>query len=89
MINIYYHRLHRRQPHKGGHHGDGRTVPQARKESLSNTLHFKEQQQDEKLFQFYPCEILLYTVCPGSSDPFYIISYYIKWVTTFWTHSKN
>ena len=21
------------------------------------------------------------TVCPGSSDPFYIVSYYIKWVT--------
>ena len=27
------------------------------------------------------------TVCPGSSDPFYIVSYYIKWVTTSWTHS--
>ena len=26
------------------------------------------------------------TVCPGSSDPFYLVSYYIKWVTTFWTH---
>ena len=28
-----------------------------------------------------------YTVCPGSSDPFYIVSYYINWVTTSWTHS--
>ena len=28
-----------------------------------------------------------YTVCPGSSDPFYIVSYYIKRVTTSWTHS--
>ena len=27
------------------------------------------------------------TVCPRSSDPFYIVSYYIKWVTTSWTHS--
>ena len=27
------------------------------------------------------------TVCPGSSDPFDIVSYYIKWVTTPWTHS--
>ena len=27
------------------------------------------------------------TVCPGSSDPFYIVGYYIKWVTTSWTHS--
>ena len=25
------------------------------------------------------------TVCPGSSDPFYIVTYYIKWVTTSWT----
>ena len=25
-------------------------------------------------------------MCPGSSDPFYIVSYYIKWVTTSWTH---
>ena len=28
-----------------------------------------------------------YTVCPGSSDPFYIVTYYIKWVTTSWTYS--
>ena len=27
------------------------------------------------------------TVCPRSSDPFYIVSYYIKWVTTSWTYS--
>ena len=27
------------------------------------------------------------TVCPGRSDPFFIVSYYIKWVTTSWTHS--
>ena len=27
------------------------------------------------------------TVCPGSSDPFYIVTYYIKWVTTSWTYS--
>ena len=26
------------------------------------------------------------TMCLRSSDPFYIVSYYIKWVTT-WTHS--
>ena len=30
---------------------------------------------------------LVYTVCPKSSDPFYIVSYYIKWVTTSLTHS--
>ena len=27
------------------------------------------------------------TVCPGSSDPFYILTYYIKWATTSWIHS--
>ena len=26
------------------------------------------------------------TVCPGSSDPFYIVTYYIKWVTTSWIY---
>ena len=29
------------------------------------------------------------TVCPGSSDLFYIVSYYIKWITTSWTHSTT
>ena len=29
------------------------------------------------------------TVCPGSSDPFYTVSYYIKWATTSWTHSST
>ena len=27
------------------------------------------------------------TACPRSSDPFYLLSYYIKWVTTSWTYS--
>ena len=27
----------------------------------------------------------IYTVCPRSSDQFYIVSYYIKWVSTSWT----
>ena len=31
--------------------------------------------------------ISVYTVCPRSSEPFYKVSYYIKWVTTSWTHS--
>ena len=25
------------------------------------------------------------TVCPRSSDPFYVVFNYIKWVTTSWT----
>ena len=28
-------------------------------------------------------------VCPRINDPFYIVTYYIKWVTTSWTHSIN
>ena len=28
-----------------------------------------------------------HTICPRSNDPFYIVIYYIKWVTTSWTHS--
>ena len=28
------------------------------------------------------------TVWPRSSDSFYIVTYYIKWVTTSWTYSK-
>ena len=28
------------------------------------------------------------TVCPRNSDPFYIVTYYIKGVTTSWTHSN-
>ena len=27
-----------------------------------------------------------YTICPRSSDSFFIVSYYIKWVTTSWSH---
>ena len=28
-----------------------------------------------------------YNAFPRSSDPIYIVSYYLKWVTTSWTHS--
>ena len=30
---------------------------------------------------------MLCTVCPRSSHPFHIVSYYMKWVTTSWTYS--
>ena len=33
------------------------------------------------------CIFLIHTVCPRSSDPFYIVTNYIKWVTTSWTCS--
>ena len=32
---------------------------------------------------------IVYTVCPKSSDPSYIVSYFIKWVTTSWTDSAS
>ena len=32
-------------------------------------------------------QFLWLTICPGSSDPFYIVTCYIKRVTTSWTHS--
>ena len=31
-------------------------------------------------------QITYTTVCPESSDPFYKITYYIKWVVTSWTY---
>ena len=33
------------------------------------------------------CDILR-TICPRSSDPYYILSYYIRWVNTSWTYSN-
>ena len=33
-------------------------------------------------------EMAIDTACPRSSDPIYIVRYYIKWVTTSWTYSK-
>jgi len=41
------------------------------------------------IFQLLPAMNypLLYTVCPKSSAPFYIVSYFMKWVTTSWTYS--
>ena len=29
----------------------------------------------------------VHTVRPRSSDPFYVVTYYIKWATTSWTYS--
>ena len=29
------------------------------------------------------------TVCPRSNDTFYIVTYYIKWVTTFWIDGNS
>ena len=33
--------------------------------------------------------ILNHPVCPRSIEPFYIVTYYIKWVKTSWTNSST
>ena len=43
--------------------------------------------QENILFKNSEQGQIVVTVCPGSSDPFYIVTYYIKWVTTSTTHS--
>ena len=40
------------------------------------------------LVRSIPYQVVSNTVGPRSSDPIYIVSYDIKWVTTFWTYSK-
>ena len=47
-----------------------------------------------RLFDFIQtiCQVFLFFydllyICQGSSDRFYIVIYYIKWVTTSWTYS--
>ena len=40
---------------------------------------------ENKQFDIWSKKIRLsFTLCPVTSDPFYIVSYYIKWVTTSW-----
>ena len=38
--------------------------------------------------ELFPLEINYpaLTVCPRSSDTLYVVAYYIKWVTSSWTH---
>ena len=39
-----------------------------------------------KIGYFWP---RLSTMCPRSSDPFYVVTYYMKLVTTSWTYCKS
>ena len=63
--------------------------------SLENLTFYKISYQQGKHIisvgskQFNAWNIFVYTVCPGSFDTFYIVSYYIKWVTTSWTHGTR
>ena len=49
-------------------------------EQMKNILFFAS-------YVFCCVRIIAFTICPGSSGPFYKVTYYIKWFTTFWTHS--
>ena len=51
------------------------------KSQLENNLFFSYTYK--QTVRFY----CIYIACPRCSDPFYRVSYYIKWVTTSWTHS--
>ena len=46
------------------------------------TLHY------ETMFKLIICNLLNYTICPRSSYPFCLVAYYLKWVTSSWTHSS-
>ena len=50
--------------------------------STKKNTYWKSNQSNSILFS-------LGTICPRSSDPYYIVSYCIKWVTTSWTYSRN
>ena len=41
------------------------------------------------IFLFNQNIFLYIPVCPRSSYPFYIVTYYIKWVTTSWIDGKS
>ena len=45
----------------------------------------------DRMRKIVQCTSLLYatTVCPRRSDPFYVVTYYIKWVTTSWTYTTK
>ena len=38
---------------------------------------------------YWMAQMSIYTVCPRSSDPSYLVTYYIKCVTTSWSDSKG
>ena len=48
---------------------------------------YKFHSVDLRISWFKTCYGTCGTVCPGGSDPIYIVSYFIECVTTSWTHS--
>ena len=59
----------------------------SKKNHLYSILIFVQVVSTRGVQKFFSIPILLsVTHCPRSSDPFYMVTYYIKWVTTPWTH---
>ena len=54
----------------------------------SGSAEEKKSDLDPTLNQYEEKKYLYLTVCPRSSDPFYKVSYYIKWVSTSCTHTQ-
>ena len=55
-------------------------------------MHLKAIRVKEELLGAEDYEVLhalIHTICPRSSDPFYIVTYDIKWVTISWTNGSN
>ena len=57
-----------------------------KKKNIENALIIFECLKIANDFYFCSMQVGNITVCPGSSDPFYVVTYYIKWVTTSWTY---
>ena len=54
-----------------------------------NNIFRRRSWPSDKLISGLTIYTYIHTVCPTSSDPFYIVSYYIRWVTTSWTYSTS
>ena len=52
------------------------------------TLGFIAESGDKEIYPV-PSFTEATNICPGSSDPYYIVTYNITWVTTLWTHSST
>ena len=60
-------------------------IKESKQKSKQKAMNFLRQKGIKIAKKRYNGEFCILTVCPRSSDPFYIVTYYIKWVTTSWT----
>ena len=52
---------------------------------VSSAFHKKGCKTQAFFYQLFEYLWTFCTVCPRRSDPFYVVAYNIKWVTTSWT----